>query len=1200
MANINDMTKLSEEKSGVFSTLASLVGEKMSGVTSVFETDPEKIYAKCKKFASMNLDGVPSEIREPLETFKDAYMLKDDVLRGLDKKTLGIVSSLVNTLETLVEKEANFKGEKTPVNKDYADIQKAFREYSQVVASYDEAVVSKTIIKPATIEQQTKDLGIDIQDRDVSEIITAFSYMGMKVMPDGKGSYTFVEIPERGVPYLDASGKTQFIRISPEATQEVIDKFLKDGKLSCVEEERKLAEQKDILETMKNNQKEGGFYAPSNDEIARQEKEVEKAQKTLDERKSQKITKKGIYRYFIKELESTTSKRGRNNELLRVAREKYSINSPEEQSFSIKNNPSLVKDDIMLYALHAIKKDDMEALASVEEDTAFVDNASSRFASGIKNSNRLENILDDIAETKKTAEQVAGDNEQAMSDIVNKYTTIASKLEILSASYKGSPREVELKREAYECRSIVRSVEGFASVVSTINNEIMDGTITNAPEEILSIADGGSAKLVSMIMGAVEISEGVITVTKDLTDTNGNVWLSQKDLDAYVQRTNVTMATNNLSSNASQGVLENEDEEEHTFNPECLPNVLAYSLDHEISEGVTVNDVLAKDAMYDTVLSLIDAGDNIIADMYNQFKGKDITASQYMEELAKHNADFSYGVYGIADTDVFVSVFDYCKVRDAEKENDHDAEVSMEEKCEGYADAKKKADMVYYQIDSVALGIYADEKVGEKFENAKPSERQKIFAETLNNLTANGTIKSDPGSDRLALARDRWANHYNMATLQNLAEGLVQIDGENSEEYKKLTDAVIKSYKKKEEKQGAIDKKLGEAQEPVVDQETMTTNEMAEENEEGNEEENAEPKLKKFGEIFPRGTPATKIAKMLQPYNIKVGKKFLDQMIEAFKNVMVKDPFAESTNNKTHFAMPPKDEKSDGKDADVDKNSGSDDKKKEENSDTQEKTADEDNKNKDVNLDASSKGVNDGEDKTKEEAQKQGETVESVDGKPVFEGYSPDRIRARVAMVSVGMGVSSIMEQVQVEKENADKIKNAMDYMTLYEDQQPIVSMNINGRTSQVILADAMQYVFLNEFASGNKSAKDVGHSIDAITAQLGENKALIDMVSSIKPLMGAITPAEIVNLVRMTAKIQIPQPGEPMSIDLGSNLSPEDIAKFQQVKSIDELKDIVANTKNVYNQDLVNQIMETEQLRNSPEYQQAKAHIDNKEMIID
>ncbi len=1173
MANIDDMTKLSEEKKGVFSTLASMVGDKVADVKSAFEGDPREIYNRCQKFASMNIEGLPSDFREPLEIFQNATMFNSEILSKLDKKTLSNISALVDTLETLVGKVASFKGEKTPLNKDYADIQKAFREYAEIVTKYDDAVISKTVVNSATIEQQNKDLDIDSRSREIDELITAFSYMGMKVMPDGNGSYTSMEIPDSGVPYVDASGKTQYIRISRETTQEFIDGYLKTGGLSCAKEEENLKIQNEILTNMEANQKEGGFYAPDNDEILAQKKEVEKAKKALAERQAQRISKKGLYAYFLKELKANTSRTSRNKGLMRAVEEKFSINSPEEQLFSIKNNPNIAKDDMMRYALHAIKKEDMEAL-SVDEDSAFVDNANSKFATGFRNSGRLENILDDIAETNKSAEQVAKDNEQAMDDIVSKYTTIASKLEILSASYKGSPREAELKREARECRSIARSIEGFASAVSAISDEIIGGNIV-APKEVSSIGDAGSAKLVSAIMDAVEISDGVISVTKDLTDKDGNVWLSQSDLDAYLQSGMVARATNNSSLNASQDVSENEDEEEHTYNPECLPNVLAYSLDHEISEGVTVNDVLSKDAMYDRVVSLIDIGDNLIADMFNDFKGRDITASEFIDMLKGQGADLTNGFYGIADTEVFAHVFDYCKLRDAEKEKDPKAEVSMEEKCEGFADAKKQADMGYYYIDSVALAIYEDEKAREKFEKAKPSERQKIFAETLKRLKDNG-LKSNPESEVMALARARWANHYNMAHLQNLVENglgeLCESGDKNSEQYQRLTNAVLESYKRREREQRDIDESLKSNNEAVVDREETPTNEATNENGENEEEE---AKLRKFGEIFPRGTPANKIAKMLQPYNIKVGKKFLDQMIDAFKNVMVKDPFDSKIKNSIpdldSTSTKKKDQASDGKDAD--------DKKQEESNDT--------------------KSADGGEDKTKEESQKQDATAEKSGGKPVFEGYTSDRIRARVAMVSVGMGISSIMEQVQVEKENADLIKSAMEYMTLYDQPQPSVSINVNGRTSQLILADAMQYVFLNEFASGNKSAEGVEDSIDAITAQLGENKQLINMVNSIKPLMGAITPAEIVNLVRMTAKVQVPQPGEPMSIDLGSNLSQEDIAKFQQAKSFDELRDMVVNTKNVYNQDLVNQIMQTEQLRKSPEYQQAKAHIDNGEMII-
>jgi len=53
--------------------------------------------------------------------------------------------------------------------------------------------------------------------------------------------------------------------------------------------------------------------------------------------------------------------------------------------------------------------------------------------------------------------------------------------------------------------------------------------------------------------------------------------------------------------------------------------------------------------------------------------------------------------------------------------------------------------------------------------------------------------------------------------------------------------------------------------------------------------------LIEFGKLYPRGIPQHQIAKMLQPYNIKAGLKFLDQIIDAFQHVMVQNPWPEHT-----------------------------------------------------------------------------------------------------------------------------------------------------------------------------------------------------------------------------------------------------------------------------------------------------------------
>lgn len=1200
MANIDDMVKQSTEKTNIISKL----GEKVSGLSSIFELDRKKVYDKCEKFLKgIDWSKVSGDVKATLEGFTKSRVFEQGNLERVDNNTLSNISSLVDTLEKLVSKEITFSGEKTPLNKDYADIQKAFREYSKVVDTYGGIMYGKVIINSASMEQQSKDLGIDRNGREIDDLISAFAYMGMEIMPDGKGSYTCMEIPDTGIPYLDADGKTQYIRISKNTTESFIEGYLKNGGLSCEKEEKELANQIEILKNYKANQREGGLYAPTNADIANQEREVAKAEKALKTRQAKRITKKGLYTYFVeKELIAKIPKRSQNSELIKTAREKFSIDSPEEQAFAIKHNPNAIKDDMALYASHEIMKTDLQILEEFEVDSSFVDGASSNFATGIRNSNRLENILEDIEGTKVTAGKLASENGQAMSNILRKYEATASKLEILSASYKGSPREGELQDEAKKCREIVKNIQGFSNAVLRIDTDIrFNGTIQDFPEILASIDSG--VKLIPMLIDAVTFDSGKITVTKDLMDANGKVWLSKDQIETYIE---AGMLETSQTNSATKEAQENETQENETQEnvvqekvaeheqvqaneEESLPDTLSASLDCQVGEGLRFADVFLKDTMYGLAIDLIDSGNNVFADIYDEFKKHDVNAQEFVDGLAD-KVDFSNGFDGMVDKDVMISVFDYCKSRDLEKEKDPKSELSIEDNCVGFASARNNANACYHYIDMVSKALFENEEERRKFESADDNARKKIFDETLSKLNKDGAFNDVPTGDKLSIARERWANHFELGALQGLFDSTRKI---GTKEANDLAKTLLEIGNKKANSQKAINKKLKANGEHVLDLEDVdakTQDQESENDEQAQGEESEDAKLVKFGDVFPRSTPSSKIAKMLQPYNIKVGKKFLDQVIDAFKDVMIKSPWdsQSSANNKGENAeagVEPKETATTKQsESPVEKNQEETVAEKQEEA---VKTNPEEVKPKEVDNDSQIQ-FNDSQEETQPRE------------KSIFEGYSQDRIRARVAMVSVGMGVSSIVEQVGVEKENADVVKKAMDYMTLYDSPQPIISININGRTSQLILADAMQYIFLNEFASGNKSAKEVEGSIDAIASQLGDNKALVDMVNSMKPLMGAITPAEVVNLVRMTAKIQVPQPGEPMSIDLGSNLSLEDIAKFQQAKSLDELKDMVANTKNLYNQHLVNQIMETEQLNKSSKFKQAKAYIDEQEMKID
>lgn len=1138
MANIEDFIEESDTKT----SMASKIGSKFSDVLKNFESDPSKVYDKCKKFVeSIDLSNYPSEMHEALQTFKESLVFDAEFLEGFDKETLKHVSAYVDTLQTLISKEASFSGEKSPINKEYADIQKALREFSQITKKYEGALSARALAKNASKEEQVKSLNISGSDREMAELTSAFKYMGMDILPDGNGSYTCIEIQNTGVPYIDASGKTQYLRISKEATQSFIDGYLKNGKLSFEKEESELAEQIDRLKAMRENQKEGGFYAPSNDEIARQEREVEKARKSLEIKKSKKITPKGLFGYFVeKELVSKIPRSSRNKELVRSAQEKFSVDSPEFQTFVIMDNPDIIKNDMALCALHQIKKGNMEVMSELVDQLDFSDSMTSDFANGFRNSGRLEDMLDDVAHIKDETQTSAEQNEQNINNIVAKYNTLAFRLETLAESYKGSRKEAELKAQAENFRNIAGSVQVFASAVYEIDSARLSGEIENLPEEI-----GSEEALVSAIMSAVSIENGKLSVTKDLTDSNGNVWLAKTALEGYIQ-SNAPVNDGKESSQAST-------------KDGTVPEVLSYMLDYEVAENVTLETVLTREAMYDMSIALIDDGNNIISNIYRDFVVSGVSAKEYVEKLAENGTDFSEGFAGAIDTDVLISTFDYCKLRDIEVAKDPNKEVSMEEHCVGYDRDKSNASMCYAIADRVALSLAKDKPLRGKFESASKEERKKIIKE----LSARKEVLDGPFTEKeIETSRERWSSLFKFATSERAGIGFDQMKDENA---KKLAEALDKYGNTLLGKYDQDNKKLVESGEKIVDAEinnkqaqngSTIVNDAPESGENGEATQEGD-NLIEYGKVFPRATPATKIGKDLQPYNIKVGKKFLDQVIQAFQKVQIQNPWAKS--NKDFVGEP------DARDNDKKDN-------------TKKQTTTDENSNQTGNDGQTAENNKTSEVKQNDEQNQVG----------VFANYPEDTIRARVAMVSVGMGINSMIDESSRDEngninlnENAKIAKQAVEYMTLTGGSDPKVEMNIGGDKISLSLADAMQQVFLREFASGDKGATEIKTSIDGIVGQLKDDN-LIKMVNSMIPTGGSdaktdasmwgVIPAQVVSMIRMTSKDQAPQPGEPMSVELGSELTLEQLEEFKKAKSFAELKAMVGKS-NIYKQEKINPI---------------------------
>ena len=76
-------------------------------------------------------------------------------------------------------------------------------------------------------------------------------------------------------------------------------------------------------------------------------------------------------------------------------------------------------------------------------------------------------------------------------------------------------------------------------------------------------------------------------------------------------------------------------------------------------------------------------------------------------------------------------------------------------------------------------------------------------------------------------------------------------------------------------------------------------------------------------------------------------------------------------------------------------------------------------------------------------------------------------------------------------------------------------------------------------------------------------------MVQSMSVLMGTLSPAEIINMLKMTAETSADN-----SIELGSKLTKEDIAAFRQLKNMDQIRDMILQSE-LYNQAEIQKVFE-------------------------
>ncbi len=221
----------------------------------------------------------------------------------------------------------------------------------------------------------------------------------------------------------------------------------------------------------------------------------------------------------------------------------------------------------------------------------------------------------------------------------------------------------------------------------------------------------------------------------------------------------------------------------------------------------------------------------------------------------------------------------------------------------GTKDVADSADMAYYYMDKVSEYISNDENLKASYLSMDKSGRQTMIMSILKKLKKSGTL-TKPSQNEVKKAQLRWRAYYRRssdeAILLNMRDNGVNITKSGSF-LNKFAGAIAENLNSDRSRHLYDKKTLNNIGEDSVDINIDNSYGMTLDSPKISKEATKEEKenLIEFGKLYPRSTPAFKVAKELQPFNIKAGLKFLDQIIESFNNVLVKNPWPDNSSSRT-------------------------------------------------------------------------------------------------------------------------------------------------------------------------------------------------------------------------------------------------------------------------------------------------------------
>lgn len=293
--------------------------------------------------------------------------------------------------------------------------------------------------------------------------------------------------------------------------------------------------------------------------------------------------------------------------------------------------------------------------------------------------------------------------------------------------------------------------------------------------------------------------------------------------------------------------------------------------------NVDFYECLQKNTMQYRVLRILGSKENNwLKPLYDDFvngKARGETKGAYVARLTSQMDESkkeAVSKCGVLDFEILANVFDA-----VERERKHDFSVSAPSKemeC-----LSNKAEFACVIIDRVAKEISFDKKTREEYIKANSVGKKAIIMAKLK--TVNTCLED---KNERVQGLNRWMPYYMLNAdkiIENASISLLSDDKDNTilaQMSNSFSELVEKDKKWLEVSKGLDGDVVNYDGESEIAQSVTPNN-----------EEKTEIKTKKFGDLYPREMSQKQISKILQPFNITAGIKFLNQLLDAFQQLEV-------------------------------------------------------------------------------------------------------------------------------------------------------------------------------------------------------------------------------------------------------------------------------------------------------------------------